>query len=174
MSEHSPFQRVARDVLDLCELQWELLSVDTQQAKRAGAKAIVFGSIAGTLSAAGSVVALVGGGFLLSEFTNWSAGISMLVVAGVATLISCVLLWFTWSLTKRGIDAMAESRSEFSENLRWLKATLINPQTSARNQIRSDSFSNSGEVPEVPELASLASSSLRTEEYRNEYPKSRR
>ncbi|QDT11948.1 phage holin family protein [Planctomycetes bacterium K23_9] len=143
MENTSSFQRVARDVLDLCELQIQLLSVDSQAAKRKLTTSVICGLAAVTVAGSALTTALVGGGLLLGQMTPLSAGggllvASMIVFAGVIALLLIAL-----SAIKSAASAMAETKSEFSENLRWLKATLISPATSPRNQMRSDDFRSS-------------------------------
>ncbi|GAA5505839.1 phage holin family protein [Novipirellula caenicola] len=138
----SSFQRVTEDVLDLFELQMQLLSVDSQAAKRKLSQAVACGAVAIALAGSALTVLMVGGGFLLSEFTELTAGQSLLIVGVVFFLIVALLGWIALKAVGAAAAAMSESKSEFAENLRWLKATLVSPKTSPRNQIRRDSFSD--------------------------------
>lgn len=144
MHRNSSFQKVIRDLVDLWELQWQLFSVDAQAAKRSLGRSIVCSLVALLLVGSGITVFLFGLGFLLDEWTQLSTGMSLLAV-GVATLVVVgVLLLIAMSGAKTAAAAMDESKSEFSENLRWLKATLIVPESSPRNQFRRESFTNEG------------------------------
>ncbi|TWU16202.1 phage holin family protein [Allorhodopirellula heiligendammensis] len=136
----SSFQRVIRDVLDLFELQMELISVDSQAAKRKLVQAAVCGSIALALAGSALTVAMVGAGVLLGESTQLTTGAAMLIVSLVFFAIVALLGWVALRAILAASAAMSETKSEFGENLRWLKATLISPQTSARNQFRRESF----------------------------------
>ncbi|WP_442506061.1 phage holin family protein [Novipirellula sp. SH528] len=138
----SSFQRVTEDILDLFELQMELLSVDSQAAKRKLAQAVACGAIAVALAGSALTVLMIGSGFLLSELTELTAGTSLLIVGAVFFAIVAVLGWIALKAVNAAAAAMSESKSEFAENLRWLKATLVSPKTSPRNQIRRDSFSD--------------------------------
>ncbi len=139
-SEQSSFQRVTRDVLDLFELQMELLSVDSQEARRKLTTAAVCTAIAATLAGSALTVTMIGGGLVLGELTELSTGGALLIVAGVIFVIVAILGWMALSAIKTAAFAMRETKSEFTENLRWLKATLVSPRTSPRNQIRRESF----------------------------------
>lgn len=136
----SSFQRVVRDVLDLCELQMQLISVDSQAAKRSLVRAIACGATALAIAGSALTVAMVAAGFLLGEFTELTTGGALLVVSAAFFAIVIVLGWLAMKAILAASAAMSETKSEFAENLRWLKSTLISPQTSARNQIRRDSF----------------------------------
>jgi uncharacterized membrane protein YqjE len=143
MSESTGFQRVTRDILDLCELQMQLISVDSQAAKRKLVTALICGIAAVTIAGSALTAGLVAAGIFLAELTALSQGGAMVVVTGLAFAIVIALLTAALSATKAAVSAMAETRSEFAENLRWLKATLIKPETSPRNQIRRDTFPES-------------------------------
>lgn len=136
----SSFQRVVRDILDLFELQMQLISVDSQAAKRKLVQAIVCGVIAIALAGAALTVAMVAAGILIGEFTELTTGAAMLLVSAAVFLAVAVLGWIALRAILAASAAMSETKSEFAESLRWLKATLIAPQTSARNQLRRDSF----------------------------------
>ncbi|WP_372725067.1 phage holin family protein [Novipirellula sp.] len=140
--QQSSFQRVTEDVLDLFELQMQLLSVDSQAAKRKLSKAVACGGIAIALAGSALTVLMIGSGFLLSELTELTAGASLLIVGAVFFAIVALLGWIALKAVSGAAAAMSESKSEFAENLRWLKATLVSPKTSPRNQIRRDSFSD--------------------------------
>ncbi|TWT65034.1 phage holin family protein [Allorhodopirellula solitaria] len=136
----SSFQRVVRDVLDLLELQMQLIAVDSEAAKRSLIRAVACGAVALALAGSALTVAMVGAGFVLGEFTQLTTGGSLLIVSVAFFLIVASLGWVAFRAILAASAAMSETKSEFTENLRWLKATLISPQTSARNQLRRESF----------------------------------
>ncbi|MEZ6090194.1 MAG: phage holin family protein [Pirellulaceae bacterium] len=140
MSTRSDLGRVARDVIDLFELQMQLFSVDSQEARRKAVKGIVYLAIAIPLAGSALTAAMIGGGFLLHELAEWSIGASMLTIAAVTFVIVLALLIATASVTKSAGSAMEESKSEFVENIKWIKAILVSPKTSARNQLRAEDF----------------------------------
>ncbi len=143
----SSFQRVTQDVLDLFELQLELLSVDSQEAKRKLTKAVICAVVAVTLACSALTVLMVSGGFLLAEFTELSIGVSLFIISGSFFVIVAILAGIAVSATKKAANAMSETKSEFTENLRWLKATLVSPKRSPRNQFRYDSFNDLDSAP---------------------------
>lgn len=140
MNSPSSIQRVIRDVIDLCELQMQLLSVDSQAAKRKLTGALACGAAAATLAGAALTVLLVGGGLLLGETTSLSPAGGLLVSGGLTFAVVVLLLILALTAVRSAAAAMNETKSEFAENLRWLKATLISPEASARNRMRSESF----------------------------------
>ncbi|PHQ32959.1 phage holin family protein [Rhodopirellula bahusiensis] len=140
MPNNASIQKVLRDVLDLCELQWQLLSVDAQAAKRKLTSAAIFTSIAVALAGSALTVLLIGFGFLLDELTELSTGGALVTLAVTTFVIVGVLMFIAAKAIQAATDAMAETKSELSENVRWLKATMISPSTSARNQMRRESF----------------------------------
>lgn len=145
MNDHEPtsgFRRVIRDCIDLAELQFQLLSVDSQEARRKGSAAVALGGVAIALGASMLTVLLIGFGFLLHEQTQLSTGVSLLIVCGITFVLIGVLGWFAYRFVRTAAAALAETKSEFAENLRWIKATILAPETSARNQLRSESFAN--------------------------------
>ncbi len=142
----SSFQRVVQDVLDLMELQMELLSVDSQEAKRKLTTAAICGTAAATLAGSALTIAMIGGGFVLSETTELSSGISLLIVSGGVFVVVGVLGAIALAAIKRAASSVSETKSEFAENLRWLKATIISPKTSPRNQLRRESFNEDESV----------------------------
>ncbi len=144
MHRNSSFQKVIHDLIDLWELQWQLFSVDAQAAKRSLGRAIVCSLVALLLVGSGFTVFLFGLGFLLDEWTVLSTGTALLIVGAGTLVVVGVLLLIAMSGAKSAAAAMDESKSEFSENLRWLKATLVAPDSSPRNQFRRESFTNDG------------------------------
>jgi len=135
------FEQVLSDIFDLAELQMQLLSVDSQEARRKVSKALMLASFAVPLSSAMFTVALFGIGYVLHETLGWSLGASMLTASAITALFILILVLVAFNLIRTAATAMQETKSEFVESLRWIKATIISPKTSARNQIRRESFS---------------------------------
>jgi len=135
------FEQVLSDIFDLAELQMQLLSVDSQEARRKVSKALMLASFAVPLSSAMFTVALFGIGYVLHETLEWSLGASMLTASAITALVILILVLVAFNLIRTAATAMQETKSEFVESLRWIKATIISPKTSARNQIRRESFS---------------------------------
>ena len=135
------FEQVLSDIFDLAELQMQLLSVDSQEARRKVSKALMLASFAVPLSSAMFTVALFGIGYVLHETLEWSLGASMLTASAITALFILILVLVAFNLIRTAATATQETKSEFVESLRWIKATIISPKTSARNQIRRESFS---------------------------------
>lgn len=139
-SSTSSFQRVARDVMDLFDLQMQLIAVDSQVARQKLVQAIACGVAAAGLGGSALTVLMLSCGFLLAESTDLSTGGGMLVASLVFFLLVAALAWIALTAVRSAAAAMSEAKSEFAENLRWLKATLISPDSSPRNQIRRETF----------------------------------
>jgi len=140
MSHVHSFQRVTRDVLDLAELQWQLLSVDSQVARKKLVRAFVLTAVAATLATSALTILIAGLGLALHDLSDLPVGVSLLIAAAVVFVIVGGMLWAALRSVQSAGSLLAETKSEFAENLRWLKATLVSPSTSPRNQIRTESF----------------------------------
>lgn len=140
MNMQSSITKVIRDIIDLIELQFQLFSIDAQKAKRASTRAAVFAVGAAALLTPAVTVLLLGLGVLIGELTQWTIGVSVLVVGAISCVIVGVMAMVALHTLGRVSGAMNESKSELVENLKWLKATLVTPSTSPRHQIRSESF----------------------------------
>ncbi|MCC9642033.1 phage holin family protein [Rhodopirellula sp. JC740] len=144
MSSNSSIQNVLRDVLDLCELQMQLLSVDAQAAKRKLTTAVIFSVVSMALAGSALTVLMIGLGFVLGELSELSTGASLSIVAVVFFAVVGVFLFIAAKAVQAAAQAMSETKSELAENVRWLKATMLSPSTSARNQLRRESFQTHG------------------------------
>ncbi len=147
MNEHSTrggFRQVIRDCMDLFELQMQLISVDSQEARRKATKAIVLGGVAAGLGASMLTVLMIGTGFLLHENTDLSIGGALIATGGAVGILIVLLSWIAIRSIKTAAAAMSETKSEFAENLRYLKAVLVSPDSSPRNQLRRDTFATGG------------------------------
>jgi uncharacterized membrane protein YqjE len=140
-------RRVTRDIADLIELQMQLLSVDLQSAKRQMTQAAACVTLGGMLAGSALTVTLVGCGYLLHESTELSVGQSLVAVGLVVAVIAACLALVALRAARTAAVSMGESKSELAENLRWLKATLIDPENSPRNQFRDESFPRHREPP---------------------------
>ena len=140
MTDNSSIHRVMQDLVDLAELQMQLLAVDSQEAKRKMTRAIGLSLVAVTLAGSALTVLIAGLGVFLHESSDLSVGLSLLLVAVAVFLVVGVMLWIALRAVGSASASMKETQSEFVENLRWLKATLLSPRTSARNRFRRESF----------------------------------
>lgn len=116
--------RLARDVLELGELQARLLLLDAQ-ASSAHARAAIACVVTGAIFVLCTVaVALVWIAAALVEWAGWPWVAGLAVSAGVGALLAGVLLLVAWSHWRRGWSVWRRSRHELGSNVDWLKATL--------------------------------------------------
>ncbi|QDT01839.1 hypothetical protein K227x_02080 [Rubripirellula lacrimiformis] len=127
MTRNNSIQRVARDVIDLCELQMQLLAVDSQEARRKVTSAAILAAVAVLVGGSAITVLMIGSGLLLAEMTDLSAGGAMMVVTLLALSLTALFLVFANKALRAATAALGETKSEFSANLKWLKATLVSP-----------------------------------------------
>ncbi|WP_153556417.1 phage holin family protein [Roseimaritima sediminicola] len=140
MNNESGFKRVARDVSDLFELQMQLFAVDSQEAVRKVVKASVLLGIAAVIGLSVVTVLILAAGWGIHEVAEWPLSVSMLTSAVVFLLVAGILGWVGVTALKRALALLDEPKRELAENLRWIKATLLAPDTSPRNLLRRESF----------------------------------
>lgn len=133
-------RRVVSDIVDLCELQWQLLTVDGQEAKRRAVQAAVVLAIAICIALASLPSVTIGLGWLLHDQIGLSVGLSLLIVGSVALLLALIAGMIGLRILSKAGDSLDETRRELAENIRWIKGAVLHPHSSARNQIRRESF----------------------------------
>ncbi len=140
MHQPSGFRRVVRDVADLCELQFELLAVDGKIAVQRSATAAVtllIGAIFGLSAVVAIVLALAS---FLHEQAEWTISSSLLAAAAIAAVLGGMLAIIGSVILKKAMSALDETRSEFAENLRWIKAAVVAPDASPQSKVSETSF----------------------------------
>jgi uncharacterized membrane protein YqjE len=140
MSQLTGIRRVIRDITDLGELQLELLAVDGKEAVRLGFSALVTALLAavfGLAAVTGSVFAMA---WLLHEKMEWSMSVSLLAASAIAAAIAAICGILGWTLLKKATSSLDETRSEFAENLRWIKAAIVSPETAPGYQRQAENF----------------------------------
>tara|TARA_R110002049_G_scaffold305056_1_gene501029 strand:+ start:77014 stop:77475 length:462 start_codon:yes stop_codon:yes gene_type:complete len=142
MNNQTGFRRIIRDIADLCELQIELFAIDSQVATQRTKTAAVYLGIAFVFALATVSTVTLGLAAALYEMLGWSLTASIFGAAGCAAIIAVFLAVLAVFALQKAVSALEETRSELAENLRWIKAAVIAPETSARAQVREDSFSN--------------------------------
>ncbi|TWU67129.1 phage holin family protein [Crateriforma conspicua] len=147
MTKTTPIRRVLRDILDLFELQIQLFSVDAQAAQRKATRAAALSITALALGGATLTVFIMALGFVLHELSGLSTGASLLIVSVLMFAIVGGLLALAASAVGKVGEALGQSQSEMAENFRWLKATLVAPESSPRNVFRDESFPRHKEPP---------------------------
>lgn len=127
---------LARDLLELGELQFKLLRTDLTEAMQA----TKWGSIMLVLSAAFLIavvpILLLALTLGIEELFDLSRGISLLITGGVATLVGILLLWLGWTIVQRGAGKMSRSAHEFKNNMRWIKRLVTSPTHHEHNAER--------------------------------------
>lgn len=140
MSQPTGIRRVVRDIADLCELQLELLAVDGKEATRKSTKALAILMIATVFGLAAVTAATFALASSFHEIAKWPMSGSLLAAGGIAALLAGIFAALSLVQLKKAMSALDETRSEFAENLRWIKAAIITPETSPRAQVQQDSF----------------------------------
>lgn len=128
MNEPTGIRRVVRDVADLFELQLELLAVDSKALARSGSAAIAMVLIALVFGLAAATSATFAVASALHSSAEWTISSSLAAAAGTAALIAGLFVIIAWQLLRKAMSALNESRSEFAENLRWIKSAIVSPE----------------------------------------------
>lgn len=118
------FDTLARDALELGELQVKLFKLDSAEAVGKMRTAAVFSAIGLALLLASLPVGLLAVAESLVEYGQWTRA-SALAGTAVAALVLCPLVALAawWSL-KQGLSAWQRSGEELHRNLTWLKSKL--------------------------------------------------
>jgi Ca2+/H+ antiporter len=133
MSQPAGIRRVFRDIADLCELQFELLAVDGKEALRYSITAIVMAVVAvvfGLSAVIGTVFAIA---TAFHENLGWTMSSSLFAAVGIAAIIAAVCAAIGVSFLKKATSALDETRAEFAENLRWIKASIVVPESVSKS-----------------------------------------
>ncbi len=133
------FRQVVVDCVELGNLQLQLLSVDGKEAGQRLAKALVLGIVAVVGGLTTLLLAAMGAGWILHEQTELTVGVSFLIVAAVALVVSLLVAFLSGLLLRRATGSLQESVSELQANVKWIKEVLLDPD-SARNRMRAPSF----------------------------------
>jgi hypothetical protein len=115
---------LARDVLELTELQGSLLKVETKEAGRIAWRTLIWATLGITFLVAALPVALFAVAQALTDYAEWprtaalgAAAVGSLIVSAIATTVG-------WRTFQHLLTAWRRSSNELSENVAWLKATL--------------------------------------------------
>jgi len=122
------FSELARDVVELTELQGKLVAIDAVtawQRMKGGLLLVVVGAC--VLLACLPIVLLIGA-YALIEFAGWSHTAGMAVAGGGGLVIASMLLAVAYYRLKTMLEPFNRSREELSDNLAWLKAKLQRAQ----------------------------------------------
>jgi len=128
-------RQVVADCVELGNLQLQLLSVDGMEAGQRLAKALVVGTVAVVGGLTTLLLAAMGAGWILHEQAELTVGVSFLIVAGVALLLSLLAAFVGVLLLRRATGSLQESVSELQANVKWIKEVLRDPDA-ARTRMR--------------------------------------
>lgn len=131
MSTVAGFKRVARDISDLCELQLQLLAVDGKVAAGRSALAAVATGLALAIGVSSITTLLLAAGWALHELLEWRLSVSLLVAAGGALVAAALCVLIAYRAMKQALASLEQTRSEFSENLRWIRSMMSDDAASA-------------------------------------------
>lgn len=131
----SGFREVFGDCVELGGLQLQLLSVDGKEAGQRAAKGMAFVAAALFFGMTTLITATLSGGWLIHEWGGLPIGVSLLIMAGCALLVTLCLTVIGGVLLKRAAGSMQETASELQANVKWIKEVLLDPESS-RNQMR--------------------------------------
>ncbi|MCA9077887.1 MAG: phage holin family protein [Planctomycetaceae bacterium] len=134
--EQSPATGVRRnlaglthDLITLGELQCQLVAVDLRDAKTQSIIPIVM-IAGGLLLAMGTMpVILLGIGWALVNLAGFTEGIAFLTVSLIALAIAAATAWWGWNKLNSALAIMKRSQHELSENVRWIKQSLLQHDT---------------------------------------------
>jgi hypothetical protein len=115
---------LARDAMELGELQMRLLLLDIQNSSANARAAVVYAVIGAVVLLSVSEAALLWVAAALVEWAGWPWVAGLAVAVGVGALLAGVLLLVAWLHWRKGMFTWRRSGREFGKNVAWLKATL--------------------------------------------------
>lgn len=116
------------DVVSLGELQAHLLAVDAReslQKAQAPAALLTIGVAVGLAAVTSLLFALAEG--LVLQF-HWERALAYLVSGLCGSALAGLLLWAAWRRAGVAAEVFLRSRTELSENIRWVKTALTRRQ----------------------------------------------
>jgi len=117
--------QLVNDIVSLCELQFELLAVDGKKAIEKGVIGLLTTVVAFAFAIASLTVLLGACVWFVHVAADLSLGWSLLTAGMIGFIVSAALLWVSFRTVKSAVAAMGETRSELSQNIKWLKASLL-------------------------------------------------
>lgn len=116
--------RLAHDLIELIELQFQLLAFDLREGKSRAILPLVLGGIGALLFLAALPVMLIGASWLMVSLTNLSVPAAFLIVGFAALAVSVILGLAAYYKLKQVARIFARSQRELKSNLNWIKRTL--------------------------------------------------
>ncbi|TWT73561.1 hypothetical protein Pla123a_38970 [Posidoniimonas polymericola] len=123
---------LTHDAIELCELQWALLSEDLKSAVRGGRTGGVLVLIAGAMLFASAPVLLLALAAWIETAFELSQSLSLLIAGAAAALAAFISLAVGWNIAARGAASLKRSRTEAQRNVAWLKQ-MIASKPACRN-----------------------------------------
>ncbi len=116
--------RLAREAMELGELQVRLLLLDVQNSSANARAAVLYIVLAAVVVLCAAQVALLWLAAALVAWAGWSWVAALATSAGVGVLLAAVLMRVAWVHWQRGIFTWERSRSELAKSVAWLKSSL--------------------------------------------------
>ena len=135
-SEAGPVSHVARDVIELAELQARLFKLDVAASSARVRTALILAGAGAVILCMGLLLALVVAALALIEFADWAPWIAFGTVALTVLVISAILLLSARGIARRGVFTWKRSRDELQQNIAWVKSALTSKHLTTRNADR--------------------------------------
>jgi uncharacterized membrane protein YqjE len=114
------------DVVELAELQVQLVSVDVREATSQATRPIL-AVLAGVSLALGAIpVLLLSIGWMLVHRAGLPEDAAFALTSVAGFLIAGALAWLGWRNLNSTLTVLSRSKSELTENIRWIKDALTN------------------------------------------------
>lgn len=128
------FAKVASDITQLCELQSQLLFVDLEEARKSAVPASALLAACGISLLVAALVLVFAFGMGLHEMAGLAWWQAFGITGAITLLVAAATAWLGLRSLKKATDAFDDSRQELRENINWLRATILDPE-SPRNQM---------------------------------------
>lgn len=116
---------VVHDVTELLELQWQLIALNSREAKQSAISAVTMAVIGAGLFAVACLFTLGAVSLALYHYTDLAMWSSFAIVGVACLLLAALLGWLASNSLKHCTKAWDVSKQELRENLRWLKRSLV-------------------------------------------------
>jgi len=115
---------LAREALDLIELQARLFAVDIQDCRRQSLAPVATLAVCGGVLLGCVPVLVLGTAELLIASFDLSRPAALLLCAGVPAAFAVTVACFAWKAMAHGVCSLRRSREEFVRNFQWIKSAL--------------------------------------------------
>jgi len=132
--------RLWTHLVDLGALQCRLFAVEFRRSSASLQKSILLTIVGGVLLMAAVPLLLGAAALQLSDSAGLSLAESLTIVAVVALVLMCPILWVAYRIGRRSVKALISPVRELEINLRSLAGNA--PSGAASNSYANDSYSN--------------------------------